>query len=348
MNRIFVAAFCMGMLCSAAAGGAGQAGDGLRVTGWLEWRGPHQDGISSETGLPDRWRPGGENHLWDMPLQGRGTAVIASGGGQDRLYVCGYRGETQDLREVLVCADPATGKIHWERSFADFISDIIYNRYSIGAPVVDPETGNIYMMTSPGLLICFDGGGRILWQHSMMEKFGRLTFPNGRTGAPSIEGDLVIVNAITTNWGKQGPARSRFYAFHKKSSQLVWVSTPGVGPPFLKDSSFSSPVFEWRDRMRVFYAGTGCGNIVCVNARTGEPLWRVQMSHGGVNSTPAIHGDKLIAIHGKENIDDTGRGRMIAIDLKKAFASYQAARAKDDFARRCCWTDRTNCGETTT
>ena len=289
------------------------------ASGWLQWRGPGHDGTSAQVGLPQHCRPAGPNHLWDLELPGRGTAVVARYDDGPRLFVWGYRGQGADVREVLLCVDPITGRPFWERRYSDFISDIIYNRYAIGAPAVDAETGNVYLMTTPGLFVCLDRHGTQLWQHSMMESFGRLTFPNGRTGAPAIDGDLVILNCITSNWGRQGPARNRFYAFDKRSGEPVWVSTPGVGPPFLKDSSFCQPHFEWRGERRVFYVGTGCGNIVCVDARTGHPIFRYQMSYGGVNSQPIVVNDHLIAIHGKENIDDTGRGRMVALDLNRAF-----------------------------
>ena len=55
-------------------------------------------------------------------------------------------------------------------------------------------------------LYSLDSNGKLLWQHSMMEEFGRLTFPNSRTASPVIDGDLVITRGITANWGAQGPA----------------------------------------------------------------------------------------------------------------------------------------------
>jgi len=287
------------------------------VTGWLQWRGPNQNGTSNETGLPDVVAVEGEgkNLLWTYDLAGRGTPVIAHYPEGDRVYVVGYRGEGPDLVEVLACLDASTGKLIWERAYADFISDIIYNRYSIGAPAVDAQTGNVYLHTSPGLVIAFDKDGKQLWQISMMETYGRLTFPNGRTGSPTIEGNLIIINAITTNWGREGPARNRFYAFDKRTGDLVWSCNPGPGPPFLKDSSFSTPIFEYRGGQRLFYAGIGDGNVICANARTGKPVWRYQMSVGGLNSSIVLHKDKAIAIHGKENIDNSGRGRMVALKL---------------------------------
>lgn len=276
------------------------------VEGWLNWRGPMQNGVSMETGLPDTWDVEGKNHQWTYELRGRGTPVIAG----NHLYSFGYAGEGPDLQEYLVCLNAKNGQEIWKRAFNDFLSDIVYDRYSIGSPTVDAETGNVYLMTTAGDMYCFTTDGDPLWFHSMMEEFGRLTFPNGRTGAPVIDDDLVIIHGITSNWGANGPARDRFYAFDKKTGELVWTSTPGVAP---KDSSFSTPLLGWENGRRVFYAGTGCGNMVCVDVRTGDPIWRFQMSFGGVNSSALLHEGKVIAIHGKENLDSTEVGRMVAI-----------------------------------
>lgn len=304
-KAVNVSTLLCGILCIVFMAQTPSAKTG-KVQGWLNWRGPHQNGTSDETGLPDKWEPNGANHLWSYDLKGRGSPVIAD----EHVYVFGYDGTGADLQEYLVCLDSNTGKEIWKHGFNDFISDIVYDRYSIGSPTVDAETGNVYLMTTPGLFSCFTADGDLLWQISVMERFGRMTFPNGRTGAPVIDEDLVIINVINSFWGAEGPARNRFLAFDKTTGDLVWSSTPGIGP---KDSSFSTPVFDWVGSTRVFYCGTGCGNIVCVNARTGEPIWRFQLSFGGVNSSVLLHKDKVIAIHGKENVDTTGVGRMAAI-----------------------------------
>ena len=279
------------------------------VSGWLHWRGPQQNGVSEETGLPEDIELGGKNHLWSYPMAGRGEAVIAG----DRVYAFGYDGRGPDLREYLVCLDADSGREIWKLGFNDFLSDIVYERYAIGAPTVDSETGNIYLMTTAGEMVCVTPAGEILWRHSMMERFGLLTFPNGRRGAAVIEGGLVIHHAITSYWGADGPARDRFFAFDKRTGDPVWSSTPGTPP---KDSSFSSPVIADMNGKRVLYCGTGCGNLVAINALTGDPLWRFHFSYGGVNASVLLHDDdKLIAIHGKENIDTSEVGRMAAIRI---------------------------------
>jgi outer membrane protein assembly factor BamB len=279
----------------------------LAAADWLDWRGPHQNGVSDEKDLPETWEPGGKNQLWSIDLAGRGTPVIRG----ERVYAFGYRGEGADLQEVLTCLDAASGKTVWEHSYNDFLSDVIYNRYAIASPEIDPETGNVYVTTSAGVLVACDADGKQLWSHSLMEEMGRMTFPNGRNGSPAIHRNLVIIHCMTANWGAHGPAQDRFYAFNKKSGAPVWISAPGVRP---KDNSFSRPVFAKLGDREVFYCGTGCGNVVCVDANTGDPVWRFPLSVGGVNASVLLYGgDKLIAVHGKENLDNSESGRLIAL-----------------------------------
>jgi outer membrane protein assembly factor BamB len=297
-------------LLAAVAGSLIFSSDAQAVSGWLNWRGPDQNGVSKDTvKLPDKLEIGGPNHRWSYKVKGAGTPVIADG----RVYAFGFYGETTDVEETLICLDVKTGEKLWEHRFRDFLSDTTYNRYAIGAPVVDAETGNVYLESTWGVVMAFSRDGKLLWEHSMVEEFGRLTFPNGRTGALVIDGPLVITDGITANWGADGPARNRFYAFDKRTGELAWFSTPDVAPI---DSSFATPVFGDLGDQRVFYAGTGSGSIVCVNARTGEPVWRFRLSLAGVNADVLLLGkDKLIGVHGKENVDSTSMGRLVALKI---------------------------------
>lgn len=279
------------------------------VQGWLNWRGPAGTGISLAKNLPTTLTA----PLWSVKLAGGGTPVIANG----KVYALGYEGVGADLQEVLLCADAETGKKLWEKRFSDYLSDITYDRYAIGSPTVDPETGNVYMLTSAGIFACFTADGKPVFSNAMMETLGRLTFTNGRTGAPTILDDLVIVRGITSNWGGDGAAMDRLYAFDKKSGKLVWSCSPGLAP---KDNTFGRPIFAWRNGKQVFYSGAGDGSMIAVNARTGEPLWRYPISAGGMNATVVMYKntkgeETAICIHADENIDASNAGRMTAVKV---------------------------------
>ncbi|MBI4663473.1 MAG: PQQ-binding-like beta-propeller repeat protein [Verrucomicrobia bacterium] len=273
--------------------------------GWLSWRGPEQNGTSRETGLPEKLAV--NQALWTADFPGASTPVIANG----QLYIMGYLGDAEELREGIACFDAETGVKLWQQLFSDFLSDIIYRRYATSSPTVDAETGNVYVQGTQGILAAFTREGKRLWLHSMMEEFGRLTFPNGRTASPVIDGDLVITRGITANWGAHGPASDRFYAFDKQTGELVWSSSPGDRP---KDNSYSFPYLCFLDGKRVLIATAGDGSVVCVNARTGEPIWRVPLGKAGINATVLVHNhDKVVAVYGTPYEP----GQMVAFRIPK-------------------------------
>jgi len=260
------------------------------VHGWLNWRGPEEDGMSRETGLPDKIDA--KDALWTADFPGASTAVVADG----RVYIMSFLGNGPDLQEGVVCFDAESGKELWHRFFSDYISDIIYHRYATSSPAIDSETGNVYTQGTQGILAAFTRDGKPLWNIPMMELYGKLTFPNGRTASPIVDHDLVITRGITSNWGAHGPAGDRVYAFDKNTGEFVWASGDGIRP---MDSCFALPYLTFLDGKRVFITTTGDGSIFCGNARTGDPLWAIPIAKAGINASLVVHGgDKLIAIYG--------------------------------------------------
>src|SRR5262245_10680224 len=77
------------------------------VNGWLDWRGPEQNGVSRETGLPDQIDP--TKPLWTADFPGSSTAVVANG----RVYIMGYLGDGPDMQEGVICFDAESGKELW-------------------------------------------------------------------------------------------------------------------------------------------------------------------------------------------------------------------------------------------
>jgi len=283
------------------------------VKGWLSWRGPEQTGVSRETGLPSK--VSAKDALWVADFPGQSAPVIANG----KLCAMGYQGTGPDLQEGIACFDAQSGQKLWQHLYNDFLSDTIYLRYATASPAIDPDTGNVYMQGTQGILAAFSSDGKVLWQRSLMEEFGRLTFPNSRTASPLIDHDLVITRGITANWGTQGPAADRFYAFDKLTGALVWASSPGAQP---KDNSFSHPQLGWYHGRRVFFAAVGDGSVVCVNARTGDPIWRVQLFRAGINATVLVHNnDKVIAIYGTPY----ELGQMVAMKMPDVMPTNAAA-----------------------
>jgi outer membrane protein assembly factor BamB len=283
---------------------------GKVVEGWLDWRGPLQTGVSLEKGLPEKIDV--KAALWTADFPGQSAPVIANG----KLYIMGYLGEGPELQEGVACFDAETGKMLWKQLFNDFLSDVVYLRYANSCPSIDPETGNVYIQNSSGIFAALTADGKLLWKHSMMEEFGRMTFPNNRTASPLIDKDLVITRGITTAWGAYGPPGDRFYAFDKKSGELVWSSAPGGLP---QDNTFSHPWLSFLNGKRVLYSAGGDSTLLCLNVRTGEPLFRTPVAKagakGGINAAVVEYKGNIILTHESENIDTSEVGRMAAFKI---------------------------------
>jgi outer membrane protein assembly factor BamB len=280
------------------------------VQGWLDWRGPFQTGVSLEKGLPEKMDA--KAALWTADFPGQSAPVIANG----KLYIMGFLGEGPELQEGVACFDAENGKLLWKQLFNDFLSDVVYLRYANSSPTIDPETGNVFIQNSSGIFAALSADGKLLWKHSMMEEFGRMTFPNNRTASPLIDMDLVITRGITAAWGAYGPPGDRFYAFDKKTGELVWSSAPGALP---QDNTFSHPWLSFLNGKRVLYSAGGDSSLVCLNARTGEPLYRTPVAKagakGGINAAVIEYKGNIIVVHESENIDTSDVGRMAAFKI---------------------------------
>jgi outer membrane protein assembly factor BamB len=190
---------------------------------WPNWRGPASNGISHETGLPDTWDHEGTNVLWKRDDCGsRSTPIVMNG----KIYFLA-RAEPGTPREGerVVCLNADTGKTIWENRFNVWLSDVPDTRVGWSSVVGDPETGNVYALGVGGFFQCLDGAtGKPLWDKVLHEEFGLLSTYGGRTNFPVICDDLVIVSAVTINWGENAKPAHRFMAFDKKTGVCRWMN----------------------------------------------------------------------------------------------------------------------------
>lgn len=281
---------------------------------WTHWRGPEQNGISREKGLPDKLGP--ETQLWEAPVGGRSTPIILNG----RLYLnCRTLDDVNDPKEKIhaqeqvVCLDAKTGEELWRDRFNVFQTDIPSARVGWASMAGDKETGYVYMHSVSGLFRCYTPDGKVVWEYSLFEDFGKISGYGGRTQTPIIDEDRVIVSYLTMNWGKTKvpPPKQTYYAFDKRTGKLLWVSAPG-GRPY--DTNYSVPFVTVIGGERMLIGGNSDGGIYGINARTGRKLWGVVMSWRGLNAAPVADGKLVYISHGEENRDAVEFGRVQCID----------------------------------
>ena len=277
------------------------------ASNWPSWRGPNQDGSSSETGLVSSWSLEGDNLLWKADFIGRSTPIVLN----NRVYVIGRVGMDITEQERVACFDAETGKMLWEHRFNVFHSTIPFNRLGWTSLAGDTETGYIYAHTISGVFACFDKDGKIVWSRSLTEEFGRFTGYGGRTVTPVVDGDLVILSFLNTSWGSHAAMRHRYFAFDKKTGEVVWTTKPG-GPP--KDTTYPVSVVAEINNRRLLIDGNSDGHVYAMDVQTGEKVWGFQVSQGPLNASVVVDGTRVYASHNRENTDTTVIGRVVCID----------------------------------
>ncbi len=281
--------------------------NGAFASDWASWRGPNQTGSSSETGLISNWSLEGENLLWKADFMGRSTPIVLN----NRVYVIGRVGMDITEQERVACFGAESGDMLWEHRFNVFHSTIPFNRLGWTSLAGDVETGYIYAHTISGVFACFDKDGKVVWSHSLTEEYGRFTGYGGRTVTPVVDGDLVILSFLNTSWGSHAAMRHRYFAFDKKTGEVVWTAKPG-GPP--KDTTYPVSVVAEINGRRLLIDGNSDGHVYAMDVQTGEKVWGFQVSQGPLNASVVVDGTRIYASHNRENTDTTVMGRVVCID----------------------------------
>ncbi len=281
---------------------------------WSSWRGPEQTGVSRDRDLPDTFsiKPNSKdgNVLWRAPYGGITTPIVQNG----RVYLINKTGENVSQQERVMCVDADTGKMLWEHKFNVFLTGIVADRLGWTQMVGDPETGNVYAHGTQGFLMCFDKDGKILWQHSLTEEYGRISGYGGRIMSPIVFEDLLIMPMINANWGEQTVGGTRLVAFNKRTGEVVWWGWTGHR---VMDTNACVPVVAKIAGQWLVITGGGDGGLHAFRAHTGEKVWSYIFAAGAVNASPVVEGDRVYAGHGEANPDSEEQGRVVCLDASK-------------------------------
>jgi outer membrane protein assembly factor BamB len=250
---------------------AGLAWPSAQPAEWHQWRGPHRDGISAETGLLQRWPSHGPPQVWRAAGAGEGYSSFSASAG--RLYTLGARGGT----EYLSAFDLETGRKLWEQPNGQrFRNDRGDGPRS--TPTVD---GNrLFVFGGSGDLTSFDAAtGDRIWHVNVVRDHGGVVPYWGYSESPLIVSDRVLVNV--------GGRGASIVAFDKTNGTVLWRSESdeaGYSSPMLLRTGSLSQV--------VYFTGR---RALAVDARDGRLLWSYpRVSNRTANiATPIVRGTQV-------------------------------------------------------
>ena len=159
---------------------------------WPQWMGPTRDDQWKETGILQKFPPGGPKKLWSTPVGGgyAGPAVA-----KGKVYVTDYLAEGErgnnpmaptkrQGKERVLCLDAKTGKELWKHEY-----DCPYNLSYGAGPRCTPTVadGKVYALGAMGDLHVLDADtGTVVWAKDFKADYNAKTPLWGFTGHPLV------------------------------------------------------------------------------------------------------------------------------------------------------------------
>ena len=245
-----------------------------RASDWPQFRGPHRDNVSKDTGLLKSWPKDGPPLAWKTQGIGSGYSSVSVAG--DRIYTLGNQGNVSHV----VALKRDNGKILWSVEIGKAGGNLGCT------PTVDGE--QVYALGQEGDLVCLQAkDGKRAWRRNLLDEFGGSYGNWHYCESPLVDGDKVVV----TPGGKE----ATMVALDKKTGETIWKCAI---PTTSTAAGYSSIVVAEVGGVK-HYVQLFDGGVVGVST-DGRLLWKYEkLGQNTANiPTPIVLQDHVLAVAG--------------------------------------------------
>lgn len=243
---------------------------------WPQWRGPHQNGTSDDTGLPAEFALD-KGMLWSAALPSSAASTPAVWG--DKVFVTAIDVGAETL--LGICIDAKTGKELWKKSIGTGHKWDKSSNLASPSPAADDK--HVYFFFATGDLRAYTHDGAEVWSRQLAKDHGvfgtqwtyssSATLENGKLYVQVLQRDEAFEFQGVMKGNQNGDNRSYILCVDAASGKDLWKHirpSDAVGETL---ESFSSPVFHTHNGQRqMLIVGGDC--ITGHNPDDGKELWR--------------------------------------------------------------------------
>jgi outer membrane protein assembly factor BamB len=228
---------------------------------WPQWRGPHLDGTSRETGLPTTWSQT-ENIAWKaaLPMRSGATPIVW----RDHLFL-----NVAEGGELFLWAlDRNTGAVRWKQKMGGGDQNMRKQNMSSPSPVTDGTM--VWAMTGTGVLKAFTFDGKEVWARDVQKEYGQFGLNWGYASSPLLLDGALYVQVLH---GMKTDDPSYVMRVDGKTGKTVWRQERPTNAIAEAPDAYTTPVpLKTANRTEIVVSG---GDIVTAHdPATGKELWR--------------------------------------------------------------------------
>lgn len=245
---------------------------------WPGWRGPNQDGSSSEKGLPAKFSKT-DGVKWAASLPGLSASVPVVW--EDKVFITA---PVEDKKQLLgLCYDASTGKELWRKVISE--GDLQWdNKSNLASPSPVTDGERVIFLFANAIAASYDLAGNLQWRRDFKETHGAFATQWTYGSSPALDGGKLYIQVL------QRDETFDFQGFPKGTSgkdmtSYILALDPATGKDIWKQlrptpaqveslEAFSSPVFADHGGKRVMLISGG-DTLTLHDAGTGKEYARL-------------------------------------------------------------------------
>jgi outer membrane protein assembly factor BamB len=226
---------------------------------WPQWRGPNNDGVSTEKKLPAEWGED-KNLAWKLALPGEGSSTPVIWG-EHLFLTC-----ESDKKVMLLCIG-TDGKQKWKRDLGAAQRSGRADEGNCASPSCSTDGKHVFAFAGNGEFVAFDFAGKEIWRFNVQKRYGKFRIQFGIHTTPVLYNDHLYFQLI-----HDGAAI--VVCIKTKDGSEVWkVERESDGTDENKHSYASA--FLWSNSKDAYLVCHGNDYATAHDLKDGKEIWRL-------------------------------------------------------------------------
>jgi outer membrane protein assembly factor BamB len=231
----------------------------VNAADWTQWRGPNNDGIAVQGGIPLQWGAD-KNVKWKLKMPGMGSSTPCITKGK-LFFTSAAEGQI-----VLLCVS-TEGKELWRKPLGVSKTKARGDEGNDASASPSTDGERVYVFSGTGTFAAYDLEGNEIWKFNAQERYGKFRIQFGLHSTPVLHEDRLYMQLIHSGG-------ATVFAVDKNTGKEVWKIKRESDGTDENEHSYAS-CFLWKKDKSAYLVVHGNDYATAHELADGKEIWRV-------------------------------------------------------------------------